>query len=133
MGFTKRNISLLNKEGNTFALQLFGQAPAGICGTVLAPHQAKDTAELEGVQRRTTKTVLSLRNKHYDERLSTLDMFFLEKRRLQGKQIQCFRISNDFPSVDKSKLFMIDDILRTRDNSTKQMSKINTDHQNFLP
>ncbi len=62
-----------------------------------------------GVQRRARKMIPSLRNKSYDERLSALIMFSLEKRRLRGKLIECFQILNGFTNVDKSKLFMIDD------------------------
>ncbi len=55
-------------------------------------HHAKDIAKLEGVQRRATKIIPSLRNKSYEERLSTLNMFSFEKRRLRGKLIECFKI-----------------------------------------
>ncbi len=53
-------------------------------------HHAKDIAKLEGVQRRATKIIPSLRNKSYEERLSTLNMFSLEKCCLRGKLIKCF-------------------------------------------
>ncbi len=43
-----------------------------------APHHAKDIAKL-GVQRRATKMIPLLRNKPYEERLSHLNLFALEK------------------------------------------------------
>ncbi len=46
----------------------------------------------------------SLRNKPYEERLSHLDLFFLEKRRLREKLIECFKILNGFTNVDLTKL-----------------------------
>ncbi len=79
----------------------------------------KDIAKLERVQRRATKMIPSLRNKTYEERLSTLNRLSLEKRRLRGKPIECFKIVNDFTNVDRSKLFLIDDTLQTRNNGIK--------------
>ncbi len=66
----------------------------------------------------------SLRNKSYEERLSTLKMFSLEKRRLRGKLIECFKILN----VDRYKLFIIDETLRTRNNGLKlKYRQVNSD------
>ncbi len=95
-----------------------------------SPHHAKDIAKLEGVQRRATKMIPSLRNKTYEERLSTLNMLSLEKRRLRGKLIECFKILslNDFTNVHRSKLFLIDETLRTRNNGIKLKCKqVNSD------
>ncbi len=71
----------------------------------LAPHHAKDIPKLEAVQRRTTKMITSLRNKSYEERLAQQNLFSLEKRRLRGKIIECFKILKGFSKVDASKLF----------------------------
>ncbi len=84
-----------------------------------SPHHVKDIAKLEGVQRRATKMIPSSRNKSFEERLSILNMFSLEKRRLRGKLIECFKLLNGFTNVDTSILFMIDDTLRTRNNGLK--------------
>ncbi len=48
------------------------------------PHHAKDIAKLEAVQRKATKMIKSLRNKPYKERLARLNLFSLEKRRLEA-------------------------------------------------
>ncbi len=48
-------------------------------------HHAKEIANLEALQRRATKMIPSLRNKSYEERLARLNLFSLEKRRIQGK------------------------------------------------
>ncbi len=79
----------------------------------------KDIARLEGVQRRATKIIPSLRNKPYEERLPHLSLFSLEKRRLRGKLIMCFKIHNGFASVDQTKLFEVDDWTLTRNNGPK--------------
>ncbi len=61
-----------------------------------SPHHAKDIAKLEAVQRRATKMIMSLRNESYEERLARLNLFSLEKRRLRGKIIECFKILKGF-------------------------------------
>ncbi len=57
-----------------------------------SPHHTKDIAKLEAVQRRATKMITFLRNKSYEERLASLNLFSLEKGRLQGKLSECFKI-----------------------------------------
>ncbi len=60
-------------------------------------------------------------------------MFSLEKRHLRGKLIECFKILNGFTNVDKSKLFVIDDTLRTRNNGIKlKCRQVNSDCTTFF-
>ncbi len=66
--------------------------------------------------------ITSLRNKSYEERLASLNLFPLEKRRLRGKLIDCFNILKDFIKVDVSKLFSVD-TSRTRSNGLKLRCK----------
>ncbi len=75
----------------------------------------------------------SLRNTPYDERLSALNMFFREKRRLRGKLIEVSKILDGFTNVDISALFEIDDTTRTRNNGTKlKCGQINSDCTKFF-
>ncbi len=85
--------------------------------------QRKDIAKLEAVQRRATKMITSLRNKLYEERLARLHLSSLEKRRLRGKIIECFKMLKWFVNVDASKMFSIDNTLRTRSNGVKLRCK----------
>ncbi len=78
----------------------------------------KDIVKLD-VKRRSTKIIPSLLKKSYKERLSHLKLFSLEKRRLKGKLIQCFKIPNGFTNVDPTKLFETDDSTRKRNNGAK--------------
>ncbi len=69
--------------------------------------------------------ITSLRNKSYEERLGSLNLFSLEKHRLRGKLIECFKILKGFTNilVDASKLFSIDNTSRTRSNGIKLRCK----------
>ncbi len=44
--------------------------------------------------------ITSLRNRSYEERLAQPNRFSLEKRRLRGKIIECFKIFKGFTNVD---------------------------------
>ncbi len=52
--------------------------------------------------------ITSLRNKSNEEKLAQLNLFSLEKRRLRGKIIECFKILKGFTNVDVNKMFSID-------------------------
>ncbi|KAF5395615.1 hypothetical protein PHET_11871, partial [Paragonimus heterotremus] len=69
-------------------------------GTIIwSPHFQKDRLLLETVQRRAAKAVRSLKTRPYEERLKSLDMYFLEYRRLTGDLVLIFliMISPDHP------------------------------------
>ncbi len=51
--------------------------------------------------------------------VSSLDMSSLERRRLRGTLIECFKTLDGFTNIKKSKLFTIDHTLQTRKNGTK--------------
>ncbi len=73
----------------------------------------------QSVQCKVTKMVSSLCDKPYDEKLSALNMFPLEKRRLRGKLIECFKIQNSLQNVEISTPAEIGDMMQTHVNSTK--------------
>ena len=71
----------------------------------------------EGVQRRATKLVPSLRNLSFEERLKKLGMFSLRRRRLRGDMIEVFKMIHGIDRVNLGKLFCIDEDGRTRKHS----------------
>ena len=69
---------------------------------------------LEGVQRRTTNMILSLRNLSYKERLKRLGMFSLRRRRFSGDMIEVFKMIYGIAKVNLEKVFWINEDGRTR-------------------
>ncbi len=51
--------------------------------------------------------ITPLHNQSCEERLASLNLFFLEKRRVRGKFIEYFKILKGFTNVDARKLFSI--------------------------
>ncbi len=101
LGFIKRNFSFKNKD---IILPLYNSLVRPHLQYAVqfwSPHLAKDIAKLEAAQRRATKIIPSLRNKSYKERLARLKLLFsLEKRRLRGKLVECFKILKGSTNVD---------------------------------
>ncbi len=77
--------------------------------------------------------ITSLRNKSYEERLASLNLFSREKRRLRVEVIKCFKILKGFTNIDGSKLFSIDNASRTRSNGVKLSCKqVQLDNTKFF-
>ena len=61
---------------------------------------------VEGVQRRATKRIPSLRKSSYEERLKRLGMFSLRCRRLRGDMIEVFKMIHGIDKANLGKLFL---------------------------
>ncbi len=60
--------------------------------------------------------ITSLRNKLYEKRLASLNLFSLDKRRDRGKLVECFKILQGSSNVNAHKLL-------STDNSSKSSRK----------
>jgi len=59
---------------------------------IWSPHHKSDMFIVEQVQRRLTKRLYGLRELPYDEHLSTLNLHYLELRKLQFDLVWCYKI-----------------------------------------
>ena len=76
------------------------------------------TDRLERVQRRATKLIPNIRNKSYENRLKSLNMFSLKKRRLRGDLIQAFKILKGIDDIRVENVFTLN-TNQTRNNGLK--------------
>ncbi len=59
-----------------------------------------DMKKVEGVQRRATKVILELRDKPYQERLHSLNLYSMEYWRKRGDMIQAYKILKKIDKID---------------------------------
>ncbi|WP_227632641.1 hypothetical protein, partial [Klebsiella pneumoniae] len=64
-----------------------------------SPVLRRDVLELERVQRRATKLIKGLEDLSYEERLQTLNLFSLERRRLRGDMISMYKYRTGDPTI----------------------------------
>ncbi len=72
---------------------------------------------VEGVQHRATKLILELRDKPYQERLQSLNLFSMEYRRKGGYMIQAYKILKMIDIIDPNKFFIQTKYKGTRSHS----------------
>ena len=65
------------------------------------PLNIKNADMLGEVQRRATKKIPSLRNLTYEEKLISLGIFSLSRRRLRGDMIEVFKMVNGIEKVNE--------------------------------
>ncbi len=75
--------------------------------------------KVEGVQRRAIKVIVELRDKHYQERLQSLNLYSMEYRRKWGDMIQVYKILKKIDRIDPSKFFIHTKYKGTRSHNMK--------------
>ena len=70
-----------------------------------SPQYRRDTDLLECIQRRATKMITGMKHLSYKDRLRELELFSLEKRRLQGGLIAAFQYLNGSYRKEWDRLF----------------------------
>jgi ribonucleases P/MRP protein subunit RPP40 len=69
---------------------------------------------MEGVQRRPTKLVPSMRNYSYEERLKFFNSTTLETRRFRGDLIEVFKILNGYEDVSAQAFFELSKLCKLK-------------------
>ena len=84
-----------------------------------SPFYRMDIKMLESVQRRMTKMIQGLRNIPYEDRLRSLNLHSLERRRVRGDMIEVFKWMKGINSGDINKVLLVSEPGRTRSNGFK--------------
>lgn len=91
------------------------------CVQAWAPYLKKDIYCIERVQRLATRMVAGMRGKSYKERLETLGLFSMERRRLRGDLIETFKIMKGLTGLEMGNLFTRAPLESTRGHQMKLM------------
>lgn len=105
LGMIKRTFTKLSKEAFKMLYSTYVRPHLEYCVQAWSPYYQKDINILEKVQRRATKMVHGMKNLSYDQRLKSLNLFSLERRRIRGDLIEAFKILNQFENVEPNDFF----------------------------
>ena len=95
------------------------------CVLFWTPQLKKDRELLERVQPRATRMRRSIEHLPYEERLTEMELFSLEKRRLRRELINAYRYLMGSRQVDETRLSSVVPRNRTRGSGHK------AEHRNF--
>ena len=91
-----------------------------------SPALRKDVERLEKVQARATKLIPNIRHISYERRLTQLNLYSLEKRRIRGQLIETFKMLKGIENIDHRNLFTLSSN-QTRSNGWKlDLKRFNT-------
>ena len=95
IGLLKRNF--INMDCKTFILlyKALVRPHLEYANSVWSPYKKSDIEQIEKIQKRATKLVITLRKLPYKNRLISLQLHTLKYRRLRGDMIEVFKIVND--------------------------------------
>ena len=100
LGLINRTITYKNEDNISKLYKALVRPHLEYAVQAWAPYHVNDKNRMEGVQRRATKSIPSLRNLPYDERLKKIKLYSLSYRRERGDLIEVYKIFNRIDDVD---------------------------------
>ena len=94
MGLIRRSFSYINCDVFNKLYKALVRPHLEYANPVWSPSLKKNIIAIENVQRRATKSIASLRDMSYEERLQTLKLPTLVYRRLRGDMIETYKITS---------------------------------------
>ncbi|MDZ1603208.1 reverse transcriptase family protein, partial [Klebsiella pneumoniae] len=105
LAFINRGIEFKSREVMMQLYRTLVRPHLEYCVQFWSPHFRKDVEALERVQRRFTRMLPGMENRSYEERLSVLGLFSLERRRMRGDLIEVYKMIRGIDRVDSQRLF----------------------------
>ena len=87
------------------------------------PYKKGDIEEIEKIQKRATKLIISLKKLPYKERLLKLKLPTLKYRRMRGDMIEVFKILHNYYNSDVAPKLTLNNASVTRGNSLKLLNR----------
>jgi len=100
LGIIKRNFIYTDHTSFLLLYKSMIRPHLEYANSVWCPYQKRDIKEVEKVQKRATKLIISFKNMSYTDRLSRLKLPTLKYRRLRGDMIEVFKITHDLHVYD---------------------------------
>jgi len=103
------------------------------CTAAWSPHYIKDRVLPEKVQQRFTRMVPGLKKLPYEERLSELELWTMEERRVRADLIEVFKMVRELSAIKLETFFQLNSNGRTRGHQWKLKKRHrNTDLRQFF-
>lgn len=120
IGLVRRHFRRMDKQDFLLIYKTYIRPHLEYCVQAWSPHLVKDIKCLERVQRSATKLVPSLMKHSYEERLQTLGLTTLQRRRERGDMIEVYKLLTGREKIEKKQFFhLADSNYRLRGHSLK--------------
>jgi len=119
LSMIKRSFVNPSKELFTFLYTTYVRPHLDYCSTIWSPYFAKDIDLLEKVQRRATKLIRGFSKLAYGQRLRSLGLFTLFRRRQRGDLIETFKILKGYYDINPTTFFSPATATQTRGHHMK--------------
>ena len=119
LGIVKRTFDTLDEELLPLVYKHQVRPHLEYGNAIWHPRYVADMKKVERVQRRATKIIPELRDKQYEKRLQSLNLYSMEYRRKRGDMIQTYKILQNIDRIDPDKFFTRAKYTGTRSHSMK--------------